>query len=166
MKRLLTITPILLLFLNFSCNDKSSNQRLLSESSGKINTLMVVVDNLLWEESVGESIRAIFAAPVQGLTNEEPLFSISQMPTQVFSGFATKNRIVLKIEKGKPAGTSINKDVLAKPQTIVVVSGNTSQEIIDQLEANASKIIDVFKKEEIKEKQRRIGLSLHDTKVI
>lgn len=163
MSRSIKFLSIALVLFIFSCNDKSSYQ---PASSGNINTLLVVVDNLLWEENIGESIRTIFAAPVQGLPNDEPLFSISQMPTQVFSGFATKNRIVLKIEKGKPAGTSINRDVLAKPQIIVVVSGKTNQEIIDQMEMNSEKIIETFKKEEIKEKQRRIRISLHDTKVI
>lgn len=161
---------LLILFLIsitvFSCNDTSSHQRLVPASSGNINTLLVVVDNLLWEENVGENIRDVFAAPVQGLPNDEPLFSISQMPTMVFTDFATKNRIVLKIEKGKTAGTSINEDVFSKPQTLVVVSGKTNQEIIDQIEANADKIISAFKKEEIQEKQRRMGLSLFDTKAI
>lgn len=164
MKYLLTIFIISILVL--SCNDNSSNQRLVPASSGNINTLLVVVDNLLWEENIGESIRDIFAAPVQGLPNDEPLFTISQMPTMVFTDFATKNRIVLKIEKGKDAGTSINKDAFSKPQTVVVVTGKTNQEIIDQIEENAEKIIAAYKKEEIKEKQRRIGKSLFDSKAI
>ncbi|MEO6348846.1 MAG: DUF4837 family protein [Aquaticitalea sp.] len=151
----------------FSCNDNASKQAYLPDSSGKINHLSVVMDNMLWDDTVGESVRTIFAASVQGLPNDdEPLFSISQMPTQVFTGFATKNRIVLKIEKGKPAGTSINQDVLAIPQTLVVVSGKTNQEIIHQMESNAEKIVAAFKKEEIKEKQRQIKMSLHDTKEI
>lgn len=166
MKRLLTNATILLLFLNFSCNDKSSNQRLVPASSGNINTLLVVVDNLLWDDTVGEAVRDIFAAPVPALNQEEPLFTISQMPTQVFSGFAAKSRIVLKIEKGKPAETAIGKDLFAKPQIVVVVSGETNQEIIDELKANAEKIIQAFKKEEIKENQRRIKKSLFDDKPI
>lgn len=164
MKHLFALLAITLTFL--SCNDTSSNQRIVPESSGNINNLLVVVDNMLWEDNVGESIRDIFAAPVPALNQEEPLFTISQMPTQVFSGFATKNRIVLKIEKGKPADTSIGEDALARPQTLIVVTGKTNQEIIDQMKANADKIIAAFKKEEIKEKQRRINISLFDTKPI
>lgn len=164
MKRLFTVIAISLTLLN--CNDKSSNQRIVPTSSGNINNLLVVADNILWEETVGESIREIFAAAVPGLSQEEPLFTINQMPPQVFSGFATKNRIVLKIDKGKPADTSIGEDVFAKPQTLIVVSGNTNQEIIDQMKANADKIIAAFKKEEIKEKQRRIHISLFDSKPI
>src|SRR5210317_839436 len=86
------------------------------------------------------------------------------MPTQVFSGFTTKNRTVLKLEKGKPASTTIYKDVYAKPQSVIVVSGQTNTEIIDQLNTNSEKIVSAFKNSEIKEKQKRIALSLFDDK--
>lgn len=144
-----------------SCNN-SKNQRLISSSSGRINTLLIVVDNLLWEDSVGETIRDVFTAPVPALNQEEPLFSLNQMPPMVFEGFATKNRIILKVEKGGNPGISIKRDVYARPQTVVVVSGKTNQEIKDQLEQNGEKIIAAFKKEELKENQRRIKISLMD----
>lgn len=162
-----TITTIFFAFiLLVSCKDSSKDQRIIPSSSGNINTLLVVTDNLLWDDSVGEAIRNTFAAPVPALNQEEPLFSLSQMPTQVFSGFATKNRIILKIEKGKIANTSIKEDAFAKPQTVVVVSGMTNQGIIDQITNNAYKIISVFKKEEIKERQRQINKSLFDDKAL
>ncbi|TBV28296.1 DUF4837 domain-containing protein [Meridianimaribacter sp. CL38] len=166
MKKLTTLALLLFVVLVGCDEKKSKGQRIVPSSSGNINELLVVADNLLWEDSVGESIRGILAAPVHGLSQDEPLFSISQMPTQVFSGFTTKNRTILKIEKGKAAGTKIAHDVFAKPQTVIVVSGQTDAEIIEQLETNADKIVDAFKKEEIKEKQRRINLSLFDSKPI
>lgn len=159
---------ILTLFVALSligCNEENSkNQRFVSESSGNINNISVVIDNLLWEDNVGEAIRNILAAPLEGLPQDEPIFSISQMPTQVFSGFTTKNRTVLKIEKGKQASTTIFKDVYAKPQTVIVVSGQTNAEIVEQLTTNAEKIVLAFKNTEIKEKQERIALSLFDDK--
>src|SRR5690606_19569869 len=48
------------------------------------------------------------------------------------------------------------------PQTVVVVSGKTDQEIKDQLEENGDKIVAAFKKEELKENQRRIRISLRN----
>jgi len=133
----------------------------LSRSSGNINNLSVVVDNDLWEGSVGESIRNVIGAPLYGLPQDEPLFTMRQMPTVVFSDFARKNRIVLKIEKGKNAETKFYENAYAKPQKIAVISGQTNQEIIEQIEANSEKIISIFKAEEIKEKQRRFSKSLH-----
>lgn len=143
----------------FSCDDKNE-QRYVSKSSGDINSIVVVADNVIWENQVGDAIRNVLAAPVEGLSKEEPHFTMSQMPTQVFSGFARKNRTVLKIEKGKEAGTKIATDAYARPQTMVVISGQTNKEIIDQLNTNAEKIINAFNKTEITERQRRTSKSL------
>lgn len=159
MKTFLSLAVTFLLLV--SCNE-GSNKRIVPSSSGRINNLQVVADNLLWNDSVGEAIRNVFAAPVQALNQEEPLFSIDQMPPQVFTDFATKNRIILKIEKGVPAATTIRDDVYARPQKVAVVSGETNEEIIDQLQKNGDKIIDAFKKEELTERQRQIKLSLFD----
>ncbi|MBA6151948.1 DUF4837 family protein [Gelidibacter maritimus] len=149
------------LFLFTSCNN-GKDQRIIPSSSGNINNLLVVVDNLLWDDSVGETIRDVVAASIPLLTPEEPVFSLNQMPPMVFEGFATKNRIILKIEKGGEAGMAIKSNVYARPQTVVVVSGKTDQQIKDQLESNADEIIAAFKKEELKENQRRIKISLMD----
>ena len=160
MKTILKLTFIFIVLAG--CKEGSKNERIISNSSGNLNNLTIVVDNLLWEDNVGEQIRTVFAAPLEGLPQDEPIVSLSQIPPSVFSGFATKSRIILKIEKGKPAGTAISEDLFAKPQTLVLVTGKTNQEIIDQIESNSKQIISVFKKEEIKEKLRRISLSLHD----
>jgi len=157
MNKILVLAISGLIFLGCQSNNTVS----LSPSSGNINNLSVVVDNDLWEGSVGENIRNIIGAPLYGLPQDEPLFSMRQMPTVVFSDFARRNRTVLKIEKGKEADTKFYEDTYAKPQKMVVISGQTNQEIINEIEINASKIISIFKAEEIKEKQRRISKSLH-----
>lgn len=159
MKTIYAIAFSLILFT--SCNN-SKDQRIIPGSNGNLNNLLVVVDNLLWDDSVGETIRDVVAASIPLLSPEEPVFSLNQMPPMVFEGFATKNRIILKIEKGGEAGVVIKNDVYARPQTVAVVSGKTDQEINDQLEMNGDKIIAAFKKEELKENQRRIKISLRD----
>lgn len=149
--------------LLLACGEKKegNNKMYLPASNGNLNNISVVIDNELWQGAVGESIRAIFAAPLNGLPVEEPLFSMRQIPPQVFDGFAARSRIVLKIEKGIPeATTKIANEAFAKPQTIAIVGGKTNKDIIAQLEENRDKIIDAFNKEEVKEKQRRIKLSL------
>ncbi|GGG36723.1 DUF4837 family protein [Bizionia arctica] len=160
MKQSLFLLSFLLII---SCDGKkSSDPKMLSNSSGNINNLSVVIDNDLWEGNVGEAIRNTLAAPVDGLPQDEPLFNMSQIPPAVFSGFVTKNRTVLKVEKGGEAAVKIISNVYAKPQKLVLITGKTDNEIIQQIEDNSQKIIAAFKSEEIKEKQRRIGLSLHN----
>ena len=158
-----SLYTLLFCVLLVACSDKKDDDKTtyLPESNGVLNSISVVVDNDLWEGSVGESIRSIFAAPLNGLPVDEPMFKLRQIPPQVFDGFATRSRIILKIEKGDfEATTKIANEAFAKPQTIAVVGGKTNQDIISQLEASKAKILAAFNKEEVKEKQRRINLSL------
>lgn len=161
MKSLYTVLFCVLLL---ACGDKKEDKTVyLPASNGNLNTISVVADNIVWEGEVGEEVRNIFAAPLNGLPTDEPIFSMRQIPTQVFDGFAARNRIVLKIEKGDiESTTKIVTNAFAKPQTVAVVGGKTDKEIIAQLKENKAKIIDAFTKEEVKEKQRRIKLSLLD----
>jgi hypothetical protein len=157
------VTLVISLFILVSCNDSSKgNQVILSSSSGNINNLSVIIDNNLWNGEVGEELRRVLAAPVDGLPQEEPLFSISQMPPEAFSGFVRKNRIFLRVQKGKEANVKVAADAFARPQTGILVTGQTNKEIIDQIEQHSEKIIKALKESEIKEKQRRIKKSLKD----
>ena len=47
---------------------------------------MFFIDDNLWNGEIGDSIRKKFAAPVDGLPQEEPLFTLNQYPTKVFEG--------------------------------------------------------------------------------
>lgn len=154
------IVFLLGLFL-ISCNSNRNDQLLLSSSSGNINVLNVVIDNQLWEGEIGDLVRQEIAAPVYGLPQEEPLFSIRQMPSQVFTGFARNNRTILIIEKGEEDIVSYKKNVFAKPQTVIFVKGTSNASINELIKKDAQRIIATFKKTELREKQRRIGVSLN-----
>ena len=54
----------------------------------------------------------------------------------------------------------------AKPQKVIVVSGQTKQDIIKVLNDNSAKIMETFKGIELKEKQRLIKKSLYNTRLI
>jgi hypothetical protein len=157
------IYSILFCILFVACDSKKDGDKTtyLPASNGNLNNISVVIDNLLWDGNVGETIRNAFAAPLNGLPVDEPMFKLRQIPPQVFDGFATRSRIILKIEKGNLKPTmKITTNTFAKPQTVAVIGGKTNQEIIEQLKKNKDKIIEAFNREEVKEKQRRINLSL------
>ncbi len=161
------IFSALCMLLIMSCDDnKSSNKRILFDSSGHINSVSVVVSNDMWNGSVGEAIREVLGVTIYGLPQDEPMFKINQIPTQVFSDFVTKNRTILKIEMNKEVGVAYHNNVYAKPQKVIVVSGKTKQDIINQLKENSAKITESFNNTELKEKQRLIKKSLYNTKVI
>lgn len=162
-KNLLLVLTLLVLV---SCKDKTSNKEILLDSSGNINNVSVVLDNELWDGSVGDAIRGVLTAPIYGLPQDEPLFTISQIPPSVFSGFVTKNRTILKIEVSAKPGILILDNVYAQPQKVVLISGKTNQEIIDAINENASKIVTTFRNEEISERQRQMNKSPHSNKSI
>ncbi|HMQ43839.1 MAG TPA: DUF4837 family protein, partial [Mariniflexile sp.] len=117
------LLALVALLVMASCKDKPSNQKILLDSSGNINSVSVVINNELWAGSVGDAIRNVLASPIYGLPQDEPMFTINQIPPSVFSGFATKNRTVLMIETNKEAGMEIANNVYAQPQKVIVVSG-------------------------------------------
>ena len=159
MKRSLSLLTILILLISCKNEKSDRNDRILSDSSGNINQLTVVIENDMWEGKVGEAIRDNFAAPVDGLPQEEPLFSLCQIPPETFSGFVRNSRIFLKVEEG-PKGMDLISDEFARPQTGIVVQGEGSEEIIDVINKESDSIIKILKKTELKEKQRRIRKSL------
>lgn len=152
-------------FLITSCGNEKG-QRILPESSGKLNHLSVVMNNDLWEGEVGETVRQIFGAPVEGLPQEEPLFTMNQMPTDVFKGFAATNRTVLKVTLADSSSMSILTDAYAKPQTVVSVVGQSKEEISKLLKSNANKFVDALRKAELSEQQKRIAISLGRTSAL
>jgi len=157
----------LCLFLVFTaCEDTSSKKVYKPQSSGNINDLSVVIDNGLWDSSVGEAIRSTVGAPLYGLPQDEPQFSLRQIPSSVFSGFVKNTRLVLKITKGVAPSTKFYTNPYAAPQKMVVVNGMTNEEIIDQLNTNQAKIKKAFKTQEIQEKQRRFKKALFNSESI
>lgn len=156
------ITLVISLFVLAACNDSKKDQVVLTSSSGNINNLSVIIENEDWNGEIGEVLRRVLAAPVDGLPQEEPLFSINQMPPEAFSGFVRKNRIFLRVEKGKEANVTVAENPYARPQTGILITGQNNEEIINQIEQHSGKIIGMLKESEIREKQRRIGKSLKD----
>jgi hypothetical protein len=146
---------ILLLSIAFiSCNEKSV---VINDSAGRLNDILVVLDNENWDGQIGDSIRAVLARPIDGIVREEPMFSLNQVKPQSFAGLLKKSRNYLYIQKSDSVGVSIRIDKYARPQLGVIVSGSNPAEISKILSENADQIIDVFNKGEIAEKQRLIS---------
>ncbi|MGB0185835.1 MAG: DUF4837 family protein [Flavobacteriaceae bacterium] len=160
------ITIIITITILFSCKEGATKKVYKPESSGNINNLLVVVDNDLWNTTVGDAIRTHIGAEVYGLPQVEPQFDLRQVPPVVFSDFVRMNRTVLKIQRAEESGVKFYTDPYATPQKMVLVSGATQQILKELIEQNAPKIIQALKKVELKEKQRRIKKSLFNTSAL
>jgi len=142
----------------FSCNKKVE----LPQTSGKINTISVIIDDKLWAGEIGDSIRNKFASPVIGLPQEEPLFTINQYPVKLLEGFMNNGRNIIVIKKENKNLFEIKENEFAKPQNVFYISAKNTISILELLEKNAPKIISKIRKSEILENQRQIDTLLFD----
>ena len=150
--------------LLFSC--KKENDHVPRKTTGKINTISVIIDDQLWNGEIGDSIRNKFASPVIGLPQEEPLFNINQYPVKLLEGFMTDTRAIIVVKKAEENKFEIKKNQYASPQNVFHISGKTAADIIACIEKNAPKMIQIIKDSEIAESQKINSQSLIDPKVI
>lgn len=151
----------LLSLLQFSC--KKQEEQLSKKSTGKINTISVVIDNQLWNGFIGDSIRNKFARPVEGLSKEEPQFDINQFPISLMQGFVRKSRTIIIIKQGENNDFTIKKNQYAIPQNVISITGKTLIDLTNILEKRAPQIIKIIQQEEIKAHQLLLNESLLDS---
>ncbi|MDN3723088.1 DUF4837 family protein [Aequorivita sp. SDUM287046] len=153
-----------LFFAFTSCNNSGKRDKtLLPDSVGNINVLQIIIPNDLWNGAVGEAIRNNFAAPVDGLPQDEPLFSMNQMPPEAFTGFARSNRLFLYVVLSEEDKVTIATDEYAKPQKGAVIKATSEEKLVELIDQNSQKIIEAFHETEFKERQRRTAVSLLKT---
>lgn len=167
-EKFVTMKKLLLLFLaifTFSCQQKEDD---ISEkqSTGDINSIAVFIDDKLWIGEIGDSIRKKFATPVDGLSLEEPLFTINQYPLHAFDGPLSKSRNIIYIKKESKNNFEISENQIASPQNLVKISGKNTSLIVAHLEKNAMKIVALMQQTEVEETQKIIRKSLLDGKSI
>ncbi|MFV5701426.1 DUF4837 family protein [Flavobacterium sp. XS2P12] len=155
---------LLVSFLFFSCAKK--NDDFPRKTTGKINTISVIIDDQLWNGEIGDSIRNKFASSVIGLPQEEPLFTINQYPVKLLEGFMTDTRAIIVVKKEEQNKFEIKKNQYASPQNVFHISGKTAADIIVCLEKNAPQMIRLIKQTEIAESQRINSQSLLNPQLI
>ncbi len=159
--KLFTIALFSLFIAFTSCNNSGTKDKsLVPNSVGNINSLQIITPNDLWNGVVGEAIRNNFAAPTDGLPQDEPLFSMNQMPPDAFTGFARSNRLFLYVVLSNEDKVTIATDEYAKPQAGALIKATSEEKLVELINKNASQIIASFHASEIKERQRRTAISL------
>lgn len=147
-----------------SCQQKQKHE--IRNTSGKINSIAVIIDDQLWNAEVGDSIRNKFASPVIGLPQEEPLFTINQYPVKLLEGFITNTRNSLIIKKGRENSYVYVENEFATPQNVFHISGKTVASILANIEKNAPAIIKKMRQTEINANQKIIDTSKINIKKI
>lgn len=161
-KALFFVLYISLIFC--SCNQKQEKDA--HKTSGKINVISVIIEEQLWNGEVGDSLRNKFAAPVIGLPQEEPLFTINQYPSKFLEGYMTTSRNILIVSRGKQSDFKIVGENNEITQNKFYISGKNAAAIALEIEEHTPEIIEKIRMTEINENQRLIDTALIDTKKI
>ena len=138
-----------LIFLN-SCKKE---EEFKPEKTTPINSLAIAINDQLWSGEIGDSLRKKFAAPVDGLPQEEPLFTIKQFPTRLFETYKNSNTNLILIKKEEKSGYKLVHNRFMNPQNLVMISGKSISEILSYIEKNGDSLISVFRETEIKRSQ-------------
>ena len=152
MKHLFFLIPILLLF---SCSNSNSNKIILKDSSGRMNHLLVVINNQDWQGKIGNAVREVLAKEVVGLPQPEPMFHLNQISKRGFTSFLNANRNIIFVEYGEKNHFEIKDDIYAEPQKIVIIRGKNKSEIIKLINDNASKITTSLRNGDLKTFRRK-----------
>ncbi len=156
---------IFVVFFLQSCEDNKVVYK--PESSARINSITVVVDNDNWNNTIGDKIRNLYADEYEGLPQIEERFTLKQMPYEAFSGFSRSSRNIIFINKKSNPEFFFEVDKYARPQIYLEIKGNSIKSILEQIDKSKKEAINKFTNGEIEENKRRILKSpLKDTKAM
>ena len=155
---------LFLLLIVTSCQQRENT--FSEEDAAKINNVSVIIDDLLWDGEIGDSIRNKFASPVIGLPQEEPLFTLNQYPVKLLEGYMSHSRNIIVIKKEDENRFEVKENQFTMPQNVIYISGRTIGDIIQLIEKNSSKMIERMRNGEVSYMQTMFGKSLLDHQLI
>ena len=83
--------PLIVIILMISSCAKSDKITLV-ESTGRINHVLIVMNNEDWDGKIGDELKEIISQPVLGLPQEEHQFSVTQVDPATFNSLFKRNR--------------------------------------------------------------------------
>ncbi|MFT6699033.1 MAG: hypothetical protein ACJAVD_000520 [Porticoccaceae bacterium] len=150
MKKIFSILTIT--FLLSSCI--GTDKKILRQSIGKINKVMVVAKISDWTGDIGSEVRNSFGELMVGLPQPENILSVSQVAPNGFSSMMKASRNILIITETEKEGFTVKKNIYAQPQTIVYVQAKDDESIIKILKKHKNEIRNIFIESDIQFTQR------------
>ncbi len=147
-KMLVPIIAFPLLFV--SC--RNQKEATLPNVTGKQGELLLVMDKYLWNSEYGDFFRNMASIPYEPLPRNEPMFELINIPSNSFTKiFKTHRNIIISKISGQQNEhkLSVRKDVWARPQLVLHVTGPEDTTTLNYLRENRSNILALLKKNEI-----------------
>ncbi len=142
-------TCIILLFALFACQEnRQKDVATLPSMTGGLNELVIVLEEHLWQGDIGDSLRSVLGAEVQGIPWQESIFDLVQIPPKAYTRIFETHRNLLYFEKEKKASVSFQENINAKGQLMALVTYQNTEELNVLLKQYASVIAYRFQEQE------------------
>jgi hypothetical protein len=116
--------------------------RIMPNITGGAGEVLVVMDQLNWENSAGQLLQDILKEEIAGLPQSEPMFDVLQVTAASFDGIYQFHRsiVLTKIESGLEPAVRFKENVWAKPQIMVQLEAPTSSALKELISENEESI--------------------------
>ena len=153
-----TFKAFLAVLILVSCDKDVKNFK--PQSSGRINSISVIIDKSSWDGKIGDAIRDKYASEFIGLPQVEEAFTLNYIPYEAFTGFGRTARNIIYINKKKKDKPRMIRDRYARPQLFLEISGLDNESIIQGISSSFEFSSTQFQNGEITENKNRILNSL------
>jgi len=148
--RILNFSLLLFILIISGCKDRI-NSTSLRNVTGGAGELMVIISKENWESETGEYIFQYLAQPQVGLPQNEPVFTVNDIPYEAFKDIfkTTRNLIITDVSNDVEKDEVIFKnDVYAYPQAVVYINAKDIIQLRKVFDENKDKILGFFIKAE------------------
>lgn len=152
MKNIFLALSLVVLFT--ACESKKEEKRVFLDSNGRMNHVLIVMDNSKWNGEVGNKLKDIIMTPVLGMPQQENQFDVSHVAESSFGKMFKASRNVLIVDVDSISDFQSMQNVYAKPQQIVKITAPSDEALIEMLELYQEQMITTFKNFDIENVQR------------
>lgn len=134
-----------------SCSEEKRKKALLPNISGKAGEVVIVIDQGIWEGSVGTVLRDSLAADCPYLPQREPLYTLVNVAPSGFNNMFQihRNIIIVNISSSvTEPGILFKKDQWAAPQCVIYINATDSETAVAIIKENSHKIITTLEQAE------------------
>ena len=140
---------IVLLFSFFACQESGQKDvNTLPSMTGGLNELVIVLEEHLWQGDIGDSLRSVLGAEVQGIPWQESIFDLVQIPPKAYTRIFETHRNLLFFEKGKKASVGFQENANARGQLMALVSYQNKEDLGALIQQYAAVIAHKFQQQE------------------
>ena len=140
MKKLVLISFVFITLL--ACSDTSKIVKV--SATGKVNSVLVVLDNDKWQNETGDVVRDLLAKTLVGFPQEEARFSLTQIDSKNFNRMLKHSRNIISISFTDKNTYKVLNDKYASPQRLIVITAKNNADLVTLLNKHEKDIVKTF----------------------